>query len=93
MHRLKGTAQDVVSQHIKQLPDLVRSLANSEFWCDDSYLCKILMHVAYSKDLQTAVIIIGGYAAAGAIIVPFTVAALGFSTGGVVAGKSPSFEL
>jgi len=46
-------------------------------------------HPTYIKDLKT-VLIITGATVAGAIIVPVAVAAFGFSTGGVVAGKSPN---
>ena len=46
-------------------------------------------HIVYPKDLQKVAIITGA-TVAGAIIVPVAVAAFGFSTGGVVAGKSPN---
>jgi hypothetical protein len=50
---------------------------------------KILTSCCISQALQK-VAIIGGATVAGAIIVPVTIAALGFSTGGVVAGESPN---
>ena len=46
-------------------------------------------HPTYLKALKI-VLIITGVTAASAIVVPATIAALGFSTGGVVAGESPN---
>jgi hypothetical protein len=49
-------------------------------------------HVPYPKDLQTAALIAGG-TVIGAVAAPAAIAALGFSTGGVVAGESPNILL